>query len=182
MPKGYMVTSKKNYMNKIILIIIVIVIVAVGGYFLIKANNQTLVTEQSNNTGDSNTTVPTNTEQTNPNTNTPETPTQTATTHQVLYSNSGYSPSESKIKLGDTVTFKNESSSGMWTGSAMHPSHSAYNGTSLQQHCPDAANVAFDECKSVESGESWPFTFNKKGAFGYHNHMQATHFGKIIVE
>jgi plastocyanin len=104
------------------------------------------------------------------------------TTHEVVYSNNGYSPTELIVKAGDTVVFKNQSSAGMWTASALHPSHTVYSGTSLQAHCPDASNVTFDECKSAQPGESWSFTFNKKGSWGYHNHVQAGHFGKIIVE
>ena len=102
--------------------------------------------------------------------------------HEVIYSDSGYSPSTLSIKSGDTVEFKNQSASSMWTASAMHPVHTVYGGTSLQTHCPDAANVSFDECASAQPDQSWSFTFNKKGTWGYHNHVNPSHFGKIIVE
>ncbi len=102
--------------------------------------------------------------------------------HEVTYTDSGYLPSELTIKAGDTVTFKNESSLGMWTASAMHPSHTVYSGTSLQEHCPDAANTSFDECTSAQPGQSWSFTFSKTGTWEYHNHVKAHDFGKIIVE
>lgn len=103
-------------------------------------------------------------------------------TYDVIYTDSGYAPSELAIKAGDTVTFKNQSSHNMWTASAMHPSHTMYSGTSLQQHCPDTANTSFDECKNDQPGTSWSFTFTKKGTWGYHNHVAANRFGKIIVE
>ena len=45
---------------------------------------------------------------------------------EVLYTNSGYSPAEIKIKAGDTVIFKNESSNGMWTASALHSSKAIF--------------------------------------------------------
>ncbi len=102
--------------------------------------------------------------------------------HEVVYTDSGYSPSELTIKAGDAVTFKNESSLGMWTASAMHPSHVLYSGTSLQEHCPDTANTVFDECTSAQLGQSWSFTFTKTGTWGYHNHVKPRDFGKIIVE
>ena len=83
--------------------------------------------------------------------------------------------------MGDMVVFKNQSSAKMWVASAMHPTHIVYGGTSLQAHCPDNENNAFDQCQSNSSGESWEFTFNKSGEWGYHNHSSAQHFGKIIV-
>src|SRR3989344_5462020 len=106
----------------------------------------------------------------------------TATQYEIIYTDSGYSPSELTIKIGDTVTWKNESSSGMWTASAMHPTHTLYSGTSLEEHCKNNQSDSFDECSSIKSGESWSFTFEKQGTWPYHNHVQTGHFGKIIVK
>jgi len=103
-------------------------------------------------------------------------------THTIAYTDAGYSPSNLTIKKGDTVTFRNQSSSSIWTGSAMHPTHMAYSGTTLQQHCPDPENNDFDQCKAEGAGASWSFTFTKTGSFGYHNHMNTSHFGKVTVE
>lgn len=100
----------------------------------------------------------------------------------IVYSDSGYSPSKITIKTGDKVIFKNESSDKMWTASAVHPFHSVYSGTSLEKHCPDTEGVSFDECEGIQPGESWSFKFDKKGEWGYHNHLETSHFGKIIVE
>ncbi|BCX15823.1 MAG: hypothetical protein KatS3mg098_052 [Candidatus Parcubacteria bacterium] len=100
----------------------------------------------------------------------------------VTYTNSGYSPSILKIKAGTTVIFKNESSRSMWTASAFHPSHTVYGGTSLEEHCPDTAAVAFDACSGVLPGNSWSFTFTKKGSWKYHNHLAPSDFGTIVVE
>jgi len=100
----------------------------------------------------------------------------------VVYADSGYSPSKIFVKIGDTVTWKNESSSGMWTASGLHPSHVIYSGTSLEEHCPDIQNTSFDECKSGQPGTSWSFKFDKKGVWRYHNHIQPSDFGTVIVE
>ncbi len=105
-----------------------------------------------------------------------------AKTYEVLYADAGFSPQNLTIKAGDTVTWKNQSSGQLWVGSAMHPTHTAYSGTTLQQHCPDTANTAFDECQAVQNGGSWSFTFTKTGSWGYHNHSNASKFGKITVE
>lgn len=102
--------------------------------------------------------------------------------HTVTYSDAGYSPKELHIKAGETVVFKNESSLEMWTASAMHPSHKAYPNTDIVKCSSVAPGMMFDECKSVPKGNEWPFKFTEKGTWGYHNHMNASHFGKVIVE
>jgi len=99
----------------------------------------------------------------------------------VTYSDQGYSPKEITVSLGTTVTFINESSKKMWVASAMHPTHTAYSGTSLSQHCPDTTGTAFDECEGGASGSSYSFTFNKEGTWKYHDHIDATKFGSVTV-
>ena len=114
-----------------------------------------------------------------------ETSTQGGTENKevtVTYTDSGYSPKTLTVKVGTAVTFKNESSGNMWTASAMHPTHIVYSGTALKDHCPDTANTSFDGCRAGPPGSSWSFTFNKVGEWGYHNHVDASMFGKIIVE
>ncbi len=99
----------------------------------------------------------------------------------VAYTDQGFSPKEITVALGTTVNFVNRSSKGMWVASAKHPDHTVYSGTSLSQHCPDTANASFDECTAVASGNSFSFTFNKEGTWKYHNHVDATQFGTVIV-
>jgi len=100
----------------------------------------------------------------------------------IVYTDTGYSPSSLTVKLGETVVFKNNSSRSMWTASAMHPTHTAYDGTSLAQHCPNTAGTAFDECTSATPGSSWSFTFAKAGTWHYHNHVSPSDYGTVIVE
>lgn len=162
-------------MKKALIVIIVIIVILIGGYFLYQSMNTSSVSDQATTTQQ----APETNNQNEPSTQVEIT---IGKTYEVTYTDSGFAPSTLTIKSGDTVTFNNESSSGMWVASGMHPSHIVYSGTSLQEHCPDTANTAFDECQSVQSGESWSFVFNKVGAWGYHNHMRASSFGKIIVE
>lgn len=100
----------------------------------------------------------------------------------ITYSDTGYSPNSVTVKVGDTVTFKNESSKNMWPASAMHPTHVVYSGTSLSEHCPDTANTAFDACKGYAPGTQWSFTFTKAGEWKFHDHLTATNFGTIVVQ
>lgn len=96
----------------------------------------------------------------------------------VSYSANGFSPSSVTIKVGGTVTFVDQGTGKMWVASAQHPTHTAYSGTTLSEHCDDAADVSFDQCKN---GPTYSFTFNKAGTWRYHNHSQASHFGSVTV-
>jgi len=154
-------------MNKIIIAVVVVAaLVLVGGYFLYQNSGGSSTSPQTNETAS----------QSEQNT-TPPAP----TTHEVVYTDSGYSPQTLTIKVGDTVTWKNNSTHNVWTASGMHPTHTVYSGTNVQQHCPDTSNAAFDECKAEAPGTTWSFTFSKVGEWGYHNHVKASDFGKVIV-
>ncbi len=100
------------------------------------------------------------------------------TTATVTYTTNGFSPSNVTIKKGGTVTWVNEGTGEMWVGSAMHPTHSGYDGTTLAAHCDDAASTSFDQC---ENGDNYSFTFDKVGKWNYHNHSRSSHFGSVTV-
>ncbi|MCI0597763.1 plastocyanin/azurin family copper-binding protein [Candidatus Parcubacteria bacterium] len=95
----------------------------------------------------------------------------------VTYTVNGFSPSSLTVKKGTMVTFVNQSGRTMWVASDEHPSHSQYDGTSRGDHCPNNGTV-FDQCAS---GDTYAFTFNKTGSWGYHNHTSAGHQGTIMV-
>jgi len=98
---------------------------------------------------------------------------------EVVYTDAnGFTPDDVSIKVGDTVKFINKSSGEMWVGSDVHPTHEVYNGTTLKDHCPDTAGIAFDQCGT---GYEYSFTFNKTGNWKYHNHTRATMGGIINV-
>ena len=99
-------------------------------------------------------------------------------TATITYSGSTYSPQEVTIKKGGTVTWKNASGANMWVASAQHPTHTAYSGTSRTEHCPDTSRTAFDQCVG---GGDYSFTFTKAGTCGYHDHLNPSAFGKVIV-
>jgi plastocyanin len=96
----------------------------------------------------------------------------------ITYTNDGFSPDELTIKKGESVTFVNESGSGMWVGSAMHPTHKNYPIKSDS----DCLGSSFDQCESTNNRTEWTFTFEAEGEHGYHNHVKANHWGKVIVE
>lgn len=85
----------------------------------------------------------------------------------VLYTSDGFSPSSSPIKKGETVVFKNESNQQMWVASASHPVHTLY---------PE-----FDQRGIAEKGGSYSFMFDKTGTWKYHDHMNPSRNGTIVV-
>ena len=92
----------------------------------------------------------------------------TPSTYEVVYGAEGFSPSTIEIKIGDTVVFKNESGKGMWIASDPHPIHNE--------------NPEFDAGISTANGNSWSFTFTKDGTFSYHNHLNSSFKGKVVVD
>jgi plastocyanin len=95
----------------------------------------------------------------------------------VTYSTSGFSPATVTIQRGETVTWQSDGSA-MWIGSNDHPTHTQYSGTSREEHCAAGDRDAFDQCAV---GETYSFTFDKAGTWGYHNHRSTSHLGQVIV-
>lgn len=98
----------------------------------------------------------------------------------VTYNGSSYSPKTVTVNAGDTVQFVSTSGS-MWTASDPHPQHTGYDGTSRSQHCASGYSgpAPFDQCAP---GASFSFVFTKAGAWGYHNHLNDSAFGTVIVQ
>src|SRR3989338_10311263 len=96
----------------------------------------------------------------------------------ISYNGSQFSPSTVSVKRGGAVTWTAVGGSQMWVASAQHPTPSVYHGTTLQQHCPDIAGVALDQCTG---GSTYSFTFDTVGSWNYHNHLNPTAFGTVTV-
>jgi plastocyanin len=79
-----------------------------------------------------------------------------------------FSPATLTVEAGDTVTFTNESGDDKWPASDVHPTHEEYPG--------------FDAGKAVLDGESYAFTFDRAGRWGYHDHLRPELKGSIVVE
>ena len=85
----------------------------------------------------------------------------------VNYSNSGFDPVEITVKVGETVTWKNDSDKAMSVASDSHPVHEKYPG--------------FDQLNSVNRGGEYSFIFNRIGVWGYHNHLSPADSGQVTV-
>lgn len=92
--------------------------------------------------------------------------TQTASA-AITYSDSGFSPSTLTVKSGDKVVIKNTASDELQFNSDPHPSHTE--DTEL--------NIG-----SVSAGQEQSFTITMTGSFGYHNHLNPSEKGMIVVQ
>lgn len=148
-------------MNNKILIGVALVLVLGIGAFLLLSN-------QANNTG----TVEVAT-----------TPTPTATTsspttsaspsavmekgRNVTVNANGFAPQTLSIKAGTKVTWTNKSGETATVNSAPHPTHTLF---------PFLNLASFDDGASVE------VVFDKAGTYTYHNHLNPSQTGTVIVE
>lgn len=94
----------------------------------------------------------------------------------MTYTDSGFSPSTLTIKKGDTATFTNTASDAMHVASNPHPVHNVYptNG--------GCVGSTFDSCGNISPGRSWSFKFDIVGMWGYHNHLNPSEGGTIVVQ
>lgn len=106
----------------------------------------------------------------------------TGKTHTINYTGSGFSPASLAIAMGDTVLFvKGAGSRDMWIAGGHHPTHESLDGTTRSEHC--AAGYSgpkpFDECAL---GTQYSYTFEKSGAWTFHNHYSDDDRGIINVQ
>lgn len=87
---------------------------------------------------------------------------------EIAYNGSSFSPSQLTIKAGDVVIFKNESDGSFWPASGPHPVHTNY---------PE-----FDAKKAIGPGQKYQFKFTKTGEWPFHDHLNSSATGKIIVK
>lgn len=86
----------------------------------------------------------------------------------VRYSNTGFQPAKLTVPIGTMVEFINQSEEEMWVASNMHPSHEILS--------------TFDQFQGVGKGQSYMYTFDKKGEWPYHDHINPALEGVITVE
>lgn len=140
-------------MTKAIIGIIIVAVLAVGGYFAFHKSGPSYSSTSNNSTSNAPSSNATN-------------PTKPAAA-TITYTNSGFSPATITVKSGDTVAIKNDSSSEMALDSNPHPVHT--DDTDL--------NVG-----TVAPGQTMTFTVIKKGTFGFHNHLNPSDQGTIVVQ
>src|SRR3989344_901625 len=93
----------------------------------------------------------------------------------------GFVPEEIEVHAGDTVTFLNEDAREHWPASNLHPTHTAYPGSSIDKCGTDEASRIFDACRGLPSGETYSFIFDTPGSWKYHDHLAAGESGTITI-
>lgn len=86
----------------------------------------------------------------------------------VRYTNTGFAPAKLTVPANTMVEFINQSDEEMWVASNVHPSHEIL--------------PTFDQFKGVGKGQSYMYTFDKKGSWPYHDHINPALEGVISVE
>lgn len=79
-----------------------------------------------------------------------------------------FSPATLTVESGESVAFENASDDDKWPASNVHPTHELY---------PE-----FDAMNAVLPGDSYSFTFERAGTWGYHDHLNPGLTGTIVVE
>lgn len=171
-------------MNKTITTIIIVAVLVIGGVLLFSGgeeptdeNTATTTQDESMEMEDEMPSDATTSDATSSNETSNEAMDQSVDA-TVSYTASGFSPATVEISQGDTVRFVNEGAGEMWVASAVHPTHTEYAGTSRQEHCENGSEDTFDQCGTAGS---FTFTFDQAGEWGYHNHVNSSHQGTVIV-
>lgn len=160
-------------------IIALVIVVIIAGVWALLSNKKTAIapTDESTVTTQSPVTntapAPTQTKKSVPVRQTnivqPEvTPAPAGQTVTVTYTGGSFSPNPITIKKGYTVMFVNKGDYQMWVASDPHPSHTNYPG--------------FDQKGAVGKDGSYSFTFTKVGTWSYHNHLNYSQTGTVIVQ
>ena len=92
-------------------------------------------------------------------------------TATVTFSDSSVTPSTVTIKSGESLTWVNNSSKKVQVASANHPTHT------LNKELTNGEFVA-----ELVPGASATVTLTKTGTWGYHDHLNQSVTGKVVVE
>ncbi len=143
--------------------VVIILIIILGAIVLaLKGNNKTTPTTSTKTTTQTNSTKSTTPSSTSPS----STSTQTTSASTITYTDSGFSPATLTVKSGTKVTIKNSSSQAISFNSDPHPVHT------------DDPQLNVGE---IAAGQSSSFTPTTTGSHGYHNHLDPTQKGTLVV-
>lgn len=93
--------------------------------------------------------------------------TQPANEQTVNVTKAGFEPETLKVKAGTTVTFVNKSGTTAAVNSAIHPTHALF----------PLLNLG-----TFNDGGSLSVKFDKPGTYKYHNHLNPSQTGEVVVE
>ena len=129
-------------------------ILLIGGIFILMGNKK-------------NAPLPSGTSEETPAVSVQPTVSETETVAQVMIDQNGFSPKTLKVKAGTTVVWANQSGMAVAIYSAVHPTHLVYPPLNLGE---------------VASGLSVELVFDKPGTYKYHDHLNPSQTGEVVVE
>lgn len=144
-------------MNSKVIISIVAAVIIGGGALLLTANRQPTqtATQQPTITAAPSAQQPTSS------------PSASQTTSIVTETNTGFTPQTVTVKTGEKVTWTNKSGAMGNVSSANHPTHLVYPKLNLGDFA---------------EGASVSLVFDTAGTYKYHNHLNPSRFGTVVVE
>jgi len=94
-------------------------------------------------------------------------PTFSEHSNTIVLTNAGFDPQTHTVKVGTKVSWVNKSGGGATVNSDPHPIHSNYQPLNLN---------------SFEDGQVLELVFEKAGTYNYHDHLNPSKTGTVIVE
>ena len=153
-------------MNRNLLIGLIVVVLVIGGVVLVQNSSQDQVVSTTadiqESPGDSSEVM--EGESTESDTGDSMT---TGEESSITLTEDGFSPREITIKAGDKVVWVNNSGARATVDSSVHPTHRDY----------PKLNLGI-----FEDGEEHSLVFDEAGTYNYHDHLNASKFGTVVVE
>ncbi len=147
--------------NGIIIMVIVLIVILGIIFFLMNSGEETTTDEKQSGDTKTNGVV--------------------VASNVVEITSSGFNPKILNVKVGDSVAFMNKDSVEHWPASAMHPTHKVYPGSDIEKCNTAEERNIFDSCRGIAQGGEYKFTFNEKGSWKYHDHLDSRLMGTINV-
>lgn len=158
--------QKNNSMTKIITAAVIIFAVLLVGFFIFMGDDSDQLTETTTSQMPQTNQQEDNTATSNDRANQQSTDGEQAK-NTITYTDDGFTPGTLTVKVGDTVTVINRSSKQLEFSSDVHPTHS--DNSEINQ-------------TTTAPGESTSFKVSKAGTHGYHDHLNASRTGTLVVE
>ena len=102
--------------------------------------------------------------------------------NQINVTLDGFSPRILTVNKGSEVQFFNADNSFHWIASAVHPTHENYPNSGIDKCGTNEESIIFDSCRALNEGETYAFVFDEIGEWAYHDHLNPSNTGIIIVQ
>ena len=146
-------------MRNLVIGVVVVAVLFLGGYLLLNGSKKSADTNNSSTN---------NNTSTNNSTNNSTTASDSVT---VTYTNTGFTPFSVTLKKGGTLIWKNDANDQVQIGVNPHPVHTGNRAITNGEFTLD-----------LNPGGTKTLTINDTGTFSYHNHLDPTESGTIIVQ